>query len=46
MRTRADVAAGDAFAGAAERVLFDAKPPEGADLPGGNGLRIDWAVLR
>lgn len=46
VRTRADVAAGDAFAGAAERVLFDAKPPEGADLPGGNGLRIDWAVLR
>ncbi len=44
--TRADIAAADRFAGAAERVLFDAKPPEGADLPGGNGLRIDWAVLR
>ena len=43
---RDDVAAADRFAGAAARVLFDAKPPEGADLPGGNGLRIDWAVLK
>lgn len=43
---RADVAAADAFAGAAARVLFDAKPPEGADLPGGNGLRIDWTILK
>jgi phosphoribosylanthranilate isomerase len=46
VRKRADVLAADRFAGAAARVLFDAKPPEGADLPGGNGLRIDWAVLK
>ena len=46
VRTRADLAAADQFAGAAARVLFDAKPPEGADLPGGNGLRIDWTILR
>ncbi len=46
VKTRADLAAADRFAGAAARVLFDAKPPEGADLPGGNGLRIDWAVLK
>ena len=46
VKQRADVAAADAFAGAAARVLFDAKPPEGADLPGGNGLRIDWAILK
>eukprot|EP01042_Synura_sphagnicola_P019730 gene19730-24978_t len=43
VKTRADLAAADRFAGAAARVLFDAKPPEGADLPGGNGLRIDGA---
>ena len=46
VKTRADLAAADRLAGAAARVLFDAKPPEGADLPGGNGLRIDWAVLK
>jgi len=46
VRRRADALAADAYAGAAARVLFDAKPPEGADLPGGTGLRIDWAVLR
>ena len=46
VRTRADVTQADRYAGAAARVLFDAKPPEGADLPGGNGLRIDWAMLK
>jgi len=46
VKKREDLALADRFAGAAERVLFDAKPPEGADLPGGNGLRIDWAVLK
>jgi phosphoribosylanthranilate isomerase len=46
VKTRADVVLADQFAGAAARVLFDAKPPEGADLPGGNGLRIDWTVLK
>ncbi|GAB5458125.1 MAG: phosphoribosylanthranilate isomerase [Henriciella sp.] len=28
-----------------DRLLIDAKPPEGADLPGGNGVSIDWAIL-
>jgi phosphoribosylanthranilate isomerase len=46
VKTRADCAMADRYAGAAARVLFDAKPPEGADLPGGNGLRIDWTVLK
>ncbi|MFM2421550.1 MAG: hypothetical protein RL291_80, partial [Pseudomonadota bacterium] len=26
--------------------LFDAKPPKGALLTGGNGLAFDWTVLR
>jgi phosphoribosylanthranilate isomerase len=46
VKKREDLSAADRFAGAATRVLFDAKPPEGADLPGGNGLRIDWSVLK
>jgi len=45
VRTRADLAAGNAFRGAVSRLLYDAKPPKGADLPGGNGLRFDWKLL-
>lgn len=46
VRKRADLAAAQAYVGAASRILYDAKPPEGADLPGGTGLRIDWNLLR
>jgi phosphoribosylanthranilate isomerase len=43
----ADVAVADRYLGAADRLLFDAKPPcdlSGA-LPGGNGLVFDWQLL-
>ncbi|MES2665140.1 MAG: phosphoribosylanthranilate isomerase [Pseudomonadota bacterium] len=30
---------------AADQILIDAKPPKGADLPGGNGLTFDWRLL-
>lgn len=30
---------------AADMLLVDAKPPKGADLPGGNGLSFDWRLL-
>jgi phosphoribosylanthranilate isomerase len=30
---------------AADLVLFDAKPPKGADLPGGNGVAFDWSLI-
>lgn len=44
--TRADIeAAVAAFGGVADRLLFDAKAPSGAPLPGGNGLRFDWRLL-
>ena len=32
-------------AGAADLLLFDAKPPPGAVLPGGNGVPFDWRLL-
>ena len=41
----ADLAAVAAYDGVADRILFDAKPPKGADLPGGNGLTFDWDIL-
>lgn len=34
-----------AYRGIADRFLFDAKPPKGAELPGGNGVSFDWSVL-
>lgn len=33
------------FLGIAGRFLFDAKPPKGSDLPGGNGVSFDWRLL-
>ena len=40
-----DVARADAYAGAADLILFDAKAPKGAALPGGTGLAFDWSLL-
>lgn len=33
------------YLGAVDLVLFDAKPPKSAVLPGGNGVAFDWSVL-
>ncbi|MBL9012128.1 MAG: phosphoribosylanthranilate isomerase [Alphaproteobacteria bacterium] len=41
---RADIDAAQHFT-AADHILFDAKPPAGADLPGGNGVAFDWSLL-
>ena len=45
IRTRADLEAARAYAGAADRLVYDAKTPPGSALPGGMGLRFDWALL-
>lgn len=42
--TSGDVVRADAYHGAADFLLFDAKTPKGA-LPGGMGLRFDWSLL-
>lgn len=34
------------FAGIADHFLFDAKPPKGSELPGGNGVSFDWRLLQ
>ena len=41
----ADLEAAARFEGAADRLLFDARPPEGAALPGGNARAFDWSLL-
>lgn len=45
VRTTSDLAAANGWAGVADRIVYDAKPPEGASLPGGLGLRFDWRLL-
>lgn len=42
---KGDLAALDEYAQVADQLLIDAKPPKGAVLPGGNGLRFDWRLL-
>jgi phosphoribosylanthranilate isomerase len=43
---RNDLEAVARYVGVADRLLFDAKPPAGADLPGGNGQAFDWDLLK
>jgi phosphoribosylanthranilate isomerase len=40
-----DIAAADAYDGLADHLMFDARPPKGAALPGGMGARFDWDLL-
>ncbi|MEC9343296.1 MAG: phosphoribosylanthranilate isomerase [Pseudomonadota bacterium] len=45
VRETGDLAKIDAWRGIADRLLLDARPPAGADLPGGNGVAFDWSLL-
>lgn len=46
VKTSADIAAAAAWRDVADLILFDAKTPDNADLPGGMGLRFDWRLLQ
>jgi len=45
IESAADFAQIDAYRSVADRFLFDAKPPAGSELPGGNGVSFDWPIL-
>jgi phosphoribosylanthranilate isomerase len=45
VESKADLASLPAYADAADRILFDARPPRGATRPGGLGAVFDWHVL-
>ncbi|QKV19788.1 phosphoribosylanthranilate isomerase [Oricola thermophila] len=45
IREAADLAKCVPYLGVADRFLFDARPPDGSDLPGGNGVSFDWQLL-
>ncbi len=42
----ADMAAVRDYEDIADRLMFDAKPPEDASRPGGNARAFDWALLK
>jgi phosphoribosylanthranilate isomerase len=45
IKQRSDLAAAQTYGGAVDRILYDAKTPPGAALPGGMGVRFDWTLL-
>ncbi len=45
VETSADLAELPGYAAAADRVLFDARPPKDATRPGGLGVPFDWRLL-
>jgi phosphoribosylanthranilate isomerase len=45
VREKGDLARASDYSRVADRILFDAKPPKGAELPGGNGVAFDWRLL-
>jgi len=45
VKTSADLDSALNYRGAADKILFDAKTPEGATRPGGMGIRFDWSLL-
>jgi len=45
IRVHEDFAEAEAWEPFADHLMFDARPPEGSDLPGGVGARFDWTLL-
>ncbi|MEE9314537.1 MAG: phosphoribosylanthranilate isomerase [Rhizobiaceae bacterium] len=45
VRDEGDLTKAKTFEGIADILLLDAKPPKGADLPGGNGVSFDWSLI-
>jgi phosphoribosylanthranilate isomerase len=41
----ADLAAAAEYEDAADMLMFDARPPKGAERPGGHGAAFDWKIL-
>lgn len=46
VKTSADLRGAEDYRGAVDRLLYDARTPDGATLPGGMGIRFDWRLLQ
>lgn len=44
--TVADLDRAKVYEPAVDHLMFDARPPQGSDLPGGVGARFDWTILQ
>jgi phosphoribosylanthranilate isomerase len=45
LREQGDLARIEPYRGRVDQFLFEAKPPEDSELPGGNGVAFDWRIL-
>ena len=45
IENRGDIGRARDYQDSAAMVLFDARPPAGAELPGGNGIPFDWRLV-
>jgi phosphoribosylanthranilate isomerase len=45
VKTRTDLDSALNYRDAADKILFDARTPDGATRPGGMGIRFDWSLL-
>lgn len=45
IKSASDLRTANAYSGAADRLLYDAKSPADAAVPGGQGIRFDWSLL-
>jgi len=45
IRAHEDFAEAEGWEPFVDHLMFDARPPEGSDLPGGVGARFDWTLL-
>ncbi len=45
VKTTEDLKLASKYRGAVHRILYDAKPPGGSNIPGGLGVRFDWSLL-
>ena len=45
IRVHEDFVEAEAWEPFVDHLMFDARPPEGSDLPGGVGARFDWTLL-
>lgn len=41
-----DLREAEVFDGMVAHMMFDAKPPKGSDLPGGNAVSFDWDLMK
>jgi len=44
--TKEDIKKAHIYKEHVDYILFDAKPPKGSDLPGGNAISFDWSLLK